>query len=54
VNDVTLAMQGAVSDIGRLFTSRTFVAMAWQACCWRWAAGAVGVSFLVRKPQPQE
>jgi len=55
VNDVTLAMQGAVSDIGRLFTSRTFVAMAWQGMLLAVGGLALwGVSFLVRKPQPQE
>jgi|GEM_PF-3188630 len=55
LSGITPAMQAAVRDIGRLFTSRTFVAMAWQGMLLAVGGLALwGSSFLMRKPRPQE
>ncbi len=52
--DIAPAMRAAVRDIARLFTNKTFVAMAWQGALL--AVGGLlmwGSSFLLRRPQPQ-
>jgi hypothetical protein len=54
LSGVTPAMRGAVRDIARLFTSKTFVAMAWQGMLLAVGGLALwGSSFLLRKPRPQ-
>ena len=52
---ITPAMQAAVRDIARLFSYRTFVAMAWQGVLLTVGGLALwGSSFLLRKPRPKE
>jgi hypothetical protein len=55
VTGVTPDMQAALRDLARLFTNRTFVALAWQGALLMVVGLALwGSSFLLRKPRPQE
>ena len=53
--DITQAMREALRDVAQLFTQRMFVPMAWQGGLMTLVGLLVwGLSFLIRRPRPQE